>query len=777
MDFKNYQSQIKELIALRNQPDFNDLLNKILFGESSSDKFLIKMELNRLAKPSRRIIDLRDSMPLKECQVYQHGNMKHYLTASAINVLQNNIKLYGQYTEGVVEAVYLHLAQQKEKQKNQQINTQPEESRNQCELLQLAQQNKRAAARMFFVSEVQLFTADGKILRAHTSDISASGIKIKLLEYIDLYEQESLKVNFQGLQKEYHEPLLAEQIRYNIVKQTDEGDAHYLYLMYADQKDKFTVFLSEFIKSNRYKYKIDASYYYQLAKVRSLKNIYIAQMHTLPIYLNSSAPSPFLFALKNSANKQIINEFSCNGINQFPLLFNELRLTKLLAYARKNTISTLYCFTHSSKDKEYFLSATEDELQEKGLKGLFIGYGSTKPSWRIYHLTINECQYQENRSYSICESMPEEFLQTSHIATLQPLAAPLPFTVNQAINKKDLNQINQFIHRATAPQEAPVFTLFSKEQRKEPRYLYRSQIMLTSEDNKYSGEILDFSCSGLKIKLEQLAILPPESEITINLFELQKISSAFAISSLHYKVVRTTTPRTLHLQVSNIKTLDICTQFFSLLVKNNPNHFEQLPLIANKQPSSARLNEMSENAFINCIFFVGKEGGRAKIKIAAIDNTTHPLHKLFAMGCDNKTELNYYPLINNNLYERLIALPFKNDPPGKIYKEALIYVKAYQYAKKKWLINSFLSSDFKTEQEKIHFIKQSQEEGHFYALHYRLSSIEDDKLNSIQAEIRAISRVAGHLKKKLEAELNDINAMIEVTDRTAAILQALPNSK
>lgn len=776
MNLKDYQSQIKELIALRHKPDFNELLNKILFGESSSDKFLLKMELNRLTKPSRRIIDLRDNVN-EDCRIYQCADIKHYLTTDAIKVLEESIKLHGLYSEGVVEAVYAHIAQQKEQKNKKLVSRESQKTANQCEFIQLSQRNMRAATRMFFVSDVHLVLAGDQQIQAQTSNISVTGVKLKLQEEINISSEQNVKLVFQSLQREYQEPVLSEKITYKIVKQAKEDNDHYLYLSYADEKKQFILFLKEFIKRNKFKYKIDISYYCQLAKIRSLKNIYIAQMHTLPVYLNSNAASPFLFSLINNNNKKIIKEFSCNGVNQLPLLFSELRLAKLLAYASKQAVMTLYCFTHENNGKNYFISATEDELQEKGLKALFITYGSSKTSWRVYHLTLNTYRYQQIESYDITEPVPASFQNTTHIATLQPLPSLPSFTINQEINKKDLNKINQFIHRIQDIKEATIFTLFSNEQRKEPRYRYNSQLSISTNDTHYTGELIDFSCSGLKIKLEQIAVLPQGSVINVNFTELQKISKKLTLSNLRYKVVRSSAPRTLHLQVSDIKTMETCEHFFSLLVKNNPKHFEFLPLKTNKQPAIKRLTEISEGAFINSVFFIGKKAGRPEIKIAAIDHPEHPLQKLFSLRSDKSSEINYYPLINNNLYERLIALPFKKCQPGKLYKEALIYIKAYKYTNKKWLINSFLDSDFKSEQEKITFIKQSNEEALFYALHYRLSGIHCDNLSSIQTEIRAISRIAVHLRKKLEAELNDINAMIEITDRTAAILQAMPDTK
>lgn len=770
MDFKDYQSQIKELTSLRNEPDFNELLNNILFGVNNSDKFLIKMELNRLATPCLRIIDLRDKVT-EVCQVYQQGTLVHYLTADTIKILQDNINLFGIYSIGVFEAVHSHIAQQKEiSTKKTVIDDTPKQD--QCEFLHLSQKNKRAAPRMFFVSTVEISLSDGTRIEAHTSNISATGVKIKLNRDIQILNDSYLQITFRGMQLEYQETVLADKINYQLVKQTHEGDSHYLYLMYADSAVQFITFLRNFIKNNQYKYKIDVHYYYQLAKISALNSIYLAQMNTLPIYLDSRLSSPFLLTLKNRANQQILNEWSCNGINQLPVLFDELRLAQLIAQLREKTATTVYCFTHTAKGKNYFLSASEEELLEKGLKNIFINYGCNKKSWRVYHLTLNSYQYQQSHSYDITEPVPPEFKQITHIATLQPLYSP-SFSITPIIDKKSLNKINQFVHRDQNESEISVFTLFSDEQRKESRYLYKSKLSLHSQESNYTGELVDFSFSGLRIKLDQITSFAPSTVLTVNLLELQKISAKFSLSQLHYKVVRSGPNNTLHLQVCDTKTLDICNHFFSLLVQSNPNYFTCLPLKTAKQPTRSHLLEIAQDAFIDCIFFLGKEAGRPKIRFAAIDKVNHPLQKLFSMNSDSKSELNYYPLINNHLYERLIAQPFKNSETEGLFKEAIIYVEASKNKNNRWLINSFLDSDFKSEKEKTDFIIQADTQGKFYALHYRLSAITPVDLRGIQTEIRAISRFAIHLTKKLEEELCAINAIIEVTDRTFYTLQAL----
>lgn len=777
MDFKNYQSQIKELIALRNEPDFNTLLNKLLFGESNSDKFLIKMELNRLANPCQRIIDLRDKVT-EDCQLFQQDKLKHYLTKETIKVLKDNLKLYGLYTIGVFEAVHAYLALQKKQQRQKQLSVAEMPSgQNQCEFIQLSQKNKRGAPRMFFVSDVNITLENGKIIEAQTSNISITGIKVKIQEDIHTLDQQLILVSFTGLNHEYHQNLLNNKIKYQLVKQEHNASMHYFYLSYVDSSKDFIKFISEFIRSNQYKYKIDVHYYYQLAKASALKHLYLSQMNILPIYLDKGISSPYLFSLKNEVNKEILNEWHCEGINQFPFLFNELRFTQLLAYAKKNEHTTLYCFTHIDNGKSYFISATEEELIEKRLKNVFINYGSTKINWRIYHLGIRSYQYQPQQNYNITEPVPEKLSQITHIATLQQLNLPQAFPEKGVIKNNNLNQINQFVHRNEQSSNALIFTLFSNENRKEERYLYSSKLTMSNKEDQFNGEIVDFSFSGLKIKLEQITSLPLSSKVTINLSALQKISKKYPLTNLNYKIIRSGPDNTLHLQVCDLNTHKICNDFFLLLVENNPSHFKCQPLKYNKQPSNKRLVEVAEETLINCIFFIGSESGRPKIKYSSIDKKDHPLLTLFSMYSDNPAELNYKPLVTNQLYERLITQPFKNCEIGELDKEALIYIKTYKNSENRWLIQSLLDSDFKSTQEKREFIWQSKKKGVFYALHYRLTGVEHVDLNPIKSEIRAISRFATHLTKKLEEELWEINAIIEITDRTEEVVKAAQQKK
>jgi len=775
MDLKAYQTQIIELIPLRDEPDFNDLLNKILFGESASDKFLIKMELSRLAKPCLRIIDIRHKVT-DQCKLIELGNLKHYLTPSTAKILEYNIKLYGLYTVGAFEAVHEYITTEKNRKalKNR-LPIVNEPSEEQCELIVLSQKNERAAPRMFFVCDITITLDNGKVITAQTSNVSISGVKVKLKKTIYFQSKTSMAINFLGLSLEFNDEILKKQIFYQLVKQESDIDgSNYLYLNYADDKKEFLLFIREFIRLNQYKYKLDVHYYCQLAKINALKQIYLAQMNILPICLDINASSPFIFALKNKINEQLLDSWHSEGINHLNLLFSKSRVTKLISSFQDIDSTSIYTFTHIVNDKQYFLSASEEELAEQGLKQIFIKYGQDKKNWCVYHLSLSPYQYKPSRSHNVAEAAPAIFHTITHMATLQCLSNAYPFDIECKLDNDQVKKLNQFVHRNEESEDiTPLFTLFSEELRKEERYSYSSNISVSDAKTAYTGRVIDFSCSGLKIKLDKITGFTTSTKLTVNLVDLQKISKKFSLSDLKYKIVRPSSKDIFHLQVSDKPTLDICEQFFSTLVKNNAKHFTCTPLKEKKQPLVKHLIDVAEESFINAVFFISKIGAHFKITNAAIETEEHPLHSLFSIFSHNKNELNCSPLVNNKLYERLINQPLKKADKGDFIIEAIIYISVITDSRQQSTVSSFIDADFTSEQAKIKFIKESQVTGRFYALNYCLRKLPRIDMDCIKSEVKAISRFAIHLVKKLEEELADIEAMIEITDRTEYVISTV----
>ena len=103
-DLKQYAEIIEQLKPMVNEPEFNQVLLQIGADIPKEKRFLIKMEVKRLAKPCQRTIDLRGHVDGK-CNKYVHQGRTHYMDDIAVDKFEEQLRVFGGYTYGVYEAV------------------------------------------------------------------------------------------------------------------------------------------------------------------------------------------------------------------------------------------------------------------------------------------------------------------------------------------------------------------------------------------------------------------------------------------------------------------------------------------------------------------------------------------------------------------------------------------------------------------------------------------------------------------------------------------------
>ena len=213
-------------------------------------------------------------------------------------------------------------------------------------------------------------------------------------------------------------------------------------------------------------------------------------------------------------------------------------------------------------------------------------------------------------------------------------------------------------------------------------------------------------------------------------------------------------------------------QFFSVLVAKNPTHFKEIPLKSYKQPVTTRLHEVAEPALSQAFFYVSSQSGRPKISFSSIAEDAKTLKQIFSFGTNNENQNNHIALSNKKLLDRLLIAPLRAacTQQEPLNFERTIYVNKIQSDNKKWSIESYLDEDFESQKSKRDFILKHKKLNQLQILHYRLTPIAAPSLKVISSELNVISCYAMHLSKRIEDEMLNINAIIEITDRTEQIL-------
>ena len=91
IDFSKYQKLINSFRGEANKPSFDIKFNQSTTKMAKTEKFLLKMELKRLASACTRSIDLRGLVD-GDCRLYEYSGQSHFLDDVAIKVFEENIE-------------------------------------------------------------------------------------------------------------------------------------------------------------------------------------------------------------------------------------------------------------------------------------------------------------------------------------------------------------------------------------------------------------------------------------------------------------------------------------------------------------------------------------------------------------------------------------------------------------------------------------------------------------------------------------------------------------
>ena len=100
-----FDQLIDQLKPVVYDSDFDAIFQALTKDLDGPTRFKLKMELNRLAAPCRRTVDLRNQVD-DECFPYEHQGRRHQLDSVAIEIFEKGLETYkGVFTQDTFEQI------------------------------------------------------------------------------------------------------------------------------------------------------------------------------------------------------------------------------------------------------------------------------------------------------------------------------------------------------------------------------------------------------------------------------------------------------------------------------------------------------------------------------------------------------------------------------------------------------------------------------------------------------------------------------------------------
>jgi len=808
-DFSKHQKIIDSFRGEVHKPSFDIKFTQNTKHIAKTERFLLKMELKRLAGACHRSIDLRGLVD-GECQLYEYNGQSHFLDGIAISVFKDQVDIYGGYTFGVYEAVKntennFRVIYEKESNNSEQLalpkkfieltDKIQDKTQYPVTVFPLNQYHVRIEERMNFVSPLELVLEDSKQKSVSSIDISVKGIKFRISSKEGLYIDQNITVYFKGLENEFkfakEEPLRYQVKNIHRDENTQLVGCHRVEIA---AQDSFEKFLSNYIQTNKRRYKINLENTISAIQFRSFEQYILPKISELPIFFERKGDRILpRYALTTNNNQSLFQYWQDENNNtNLHFLANEVRIARLLKRYKQGKSLRVYSFIHHNKGKDFFYSIDEEQLSEtNSFSPSFLTFASKKSSFKVTKLTyygVNTSDIHAPFALSGTLEPTKQFVNLPPSDEVVECIKSLPFAVvaSDITHKTSVEQYQKF---SDMPIEVGKFKRFGhkrlnekvvvdrlgityKDQRKEPRFIYKTPILMESGDIQWEGNSVDFSTLGLKVVVDKSVTLAAGDIVYITLPNLQKITSSYDLKKLPYEVVQVNDKKTIiNFRVFIKEHQHVGRSFFKLLIDKNKNKLtsDEYTFVLPSLSEALRTN-YAQNIQVPTLV-VQTSGSRYKIEaLVTNDQGTEFLQKLNKLS-DRKNFYNFYPLLTKLYKDSFIESCLKR---LIINKEAVTEVLYISMANNVKQINRDLSIKFdyelSTTELRQNFIKQAISNGSFFCFQLKISRTNKPDLEYLNTELSYISTYAIHRSKQIEQDIWSVVATIQYVDITEEVL-------
>ncbi|HCV18583.1 MAG TPA: pilus assembly protein PilZ [Alteromonas sp.] len=804
-DLSQYAQIIEQLKPMVKEPEFNQVLQQVASHVPKEKRFLIKMEVKRLARPCMRAIDLRGQVD-GECRLYQYDGIRHYLDDVAIEVFEQQVRMFGLYCFGVYEAVLatennFRVIREKAEARNEQDVEIPEKTNNSISQFDVPNINllsyaKRNEERMNFAVALEVFTETNNSLRATSVDISTKGMKIKLSKEQLFKPGEKIGVYFRGLETEYSlDKKMA--IKYQVVSISRKKEFQFLQMKRLQDapNSHFDQFIDKFIHGNKRRYKVNMDNTIDAIINKSCEQYFSPSCPTLPVFIEvKEGRARARFAMANDLNRHILSYWNDEEDElRLGYLLTADRLKQLIQSKHEAPALYVYSFNHIQNGKIYFYSASSDELaRHPALSELFIGFGARKVSWRVFKVGIVKVSPKD--AYAPL-SLPDDVgtkvkRQNARpaprlMARLQNLAYAVQITDITSdreqlqfsqikIDRAQLKALKLFGHaRNRPPGEIKAFRYKFQEQRMETRYLLRTAVQVLARGQTINGISEDISINGLRIEIDGEYHGDLNMRVLVSLPKLQELTSKFDVSDLHYRVVHISGDKNvLHLRSVAGEDGLPARRFFAELIKSNKSSLKTYPDEEEIPGIGHALRCINAKTPSTLAFVLSKVGGRYLPQVGVLGDAANPRLKTLFSHFAEQRKMNLEVFFR----DRALNAPFIQQSIKQVKTEHSPVTRelfvAFRPAEKEPAdaIDARYEYRFSSDESRQQFIENALTTGQFIAMTITVTVTGKPDLEMLQSEINYIGVYAIHRAKELEERLWSISACVHAVDITDQVL-------
>jgi len=808
-DFSKYQKIIDKFRGEANKPSFDIKFTQNTKQLAKTEKFLLKMELKRLASACTRSIDLRGLVD-GDCKLFEYSGQSHFLDDVAVGVFEDNVEKYKGFTFGVYEAVKntennFRVIYQKEKLNIEQTKPQdkPSESSKKTSdkiqypttIFPLNQYHDRIEERMNFVISLAIVLDNNQKKSVSSIDISTKGLKFRLNSEEALYIDQKITIIFKGLESEF-QFVKGDSLVYQVKNIHSDANTQLIgcQRINAFDDDTFEKFLCGYIQGNKRRYKINLENTISALQSRIFEQYVLPKINELPIFFERSenriSPRYVLTTNNNQPSFQYWQDEENNSNLHF--LINEARLSRLLKRHKQGKSLLVYSFIHQNQGKDFFYTMDEEQLsKDTDFSLTFLTFASKKSSFTVTKLTyfaVNKCNTYLPFSLSNTLELNKQFINLPPSEEVIECISSLPFSVvasdithktsveqyqHFSTNEIDVSKLKKYGHKRLKDKlVVEELGVTYKNQRQEPRFMYSTPAILECKKIQCKGESVDFSISGLKVELDKSAELSIGEVVYISFPNLQKITTSHDLKKLPYEIVKINKKKSvINFRVHIKEHQHIGRSFFKLLIDKNKDKLtaDEYSLLVPGLAEALRTHYAQSLQVPTLV--VQTSGSRYKIEAVVSNDSGNEFLQQLNNLSDRKNYYNFYPLLTKLYKDNYIESCLKKIVINGTPISDVLYISI---AKNIEQVDRDVSIKFDNELDttalRESFIKQALENGYFFCFQLKISRTNKPDLEYLNTELSYISAYAIHRSKQIEQGIWSVVASIQYIDVTHEVL-------